>query len=165
MTHDWLIQAEAICMNCGGNCCTGANPPISEQTYRRLLKEGLPEDFFEKNGYRRMRSRADGTCVCWKGGKCSIHGIKPETCRAGPFTFDVKGDRIEIFLKFESICPIVRLLREVPAAYEQQYSVAVTNISRLVADLPDDELAVICCIDEPETEKVADIPKDLPKTP
>ena len=49
------------------------------------------------------------------GGKCGIHAIKPETCRAGPFTFDVKGDTIEIFLKFEEICPVVRLYQEHPA--------------------------------------------------
>jgi uncharacterized protein len=159
MTENWLIEAETICMRCGGHCCHDAHPPISEHCYERLLSEGIPRDFFEKDGYRRMKTRPDGTCVCWKDGKCSIHTIKPETCRAGPFTFDVRGDVIEIFLKFESICPIVRLLKETPEAYHQQYSVAVRNITHLVANLPDDELAVICAIDEPETEKVAELPR------
>jgi uncharacterized protein len=106
-----------------------------------------------------MKTHPDGSCICWKDGKCSIHGIKPDTCRAGPFTFDIKGDTIEIFLKFESICPIVRLLKEVPAAYDQQYSLAVKSITHLVANLDDDELTGICRIDEPETEKVAEIPR------
>jgi uncharacterized protein len=159
MTENWLIEAETICMNCGGHCCHEAHPPISKHCYERLLAEGLPQEYFVKNGYRHMGSRTDGSCVCWKEGKCSIHGIKPETCRAGPFTFDVKGDTIEIFLKFESICPIVRLLKKVPAAYDQQYSLAVKSITHLVAHLDEDELAIICRIDEPETEKVAEIPR------
>lgn len=69
------------------------------------------------------------------------------------------ADTIEIFLKFESLCPIVRLLKEVPEAYEQQYNRAVTHITHLVSLLPQEELDVICRIDEPETEKVAEIPR------
>jgi Fe-S-cluster containining protein len=106
-----------------------------------------------------MKTRADGTCTLWNAGKCGIHGIKPETCRAGPFTFDVKGDVIEIFLKFESICPLVRLYKDVPEAYNQQYALATECITRLVSNLTDEELAVICRIEEPETEKVAEIPR------
>ncbi|MDD1686915.1 YkgJ family cysteine cluster protein [Methanoregula sp.] len=159
MTENWLLKAEDICFTCGGHCCDGAHPPISENCYQRLLGEGVKKSAFEQNGYRYIRSHDDGTCMLSKGGKCTIHGIKPETCRAGPFTFDVKGDVIEIFLKFESICPIVRLLKETPEAYNQQYIQAVQNITWLVAHLTEEELAVICRIDEPETEKVAEIPR------
>jgi hypothetical protein len=88
-----------------------------------------------------------------------IHSIKPETCRAGPFTFDIKGDMIEIYIKHESVCPIVRLLKEVPEAYRQQYERAVQNITHLTGHLTDDELRVICQIDEPETEKVSEVPR------
>ena len=159
MTEDWLIRAEEICMKCGGHCCNDAHPPISGHCYERLVSEGVPEEAFERNGYRHLRTHADGTCYFWNGGKCGIHKIKPETCRSGPFTFDVKGDVIEIFLKFESICPIVRLLKEVPEAYNQQYTLAAESITRLVSHLTEEELAVICRIDEPETEKVAEIPR------
>jgi uncharacterized protein len=165
MSDNWLLEAETICLHCGGHCCHEAHPPISRHCYERLLAEGIPRDFFEKNGYLRMKTRPDGSCICWKEGKCSIHGIKPETCRAGPFTFDVKGDVIEIFLKYESICPIVRLLKETPEAYDQQFSVATKHIAHLVAHIPEDELAVICSIDEPETEKVAEIPRLPPQIP
>jgi hypothetical protein len=50
-------------------------------------------------------------------------------------------------------------LKEVPAAYDQQYSLAVKSITHLVANLDEDELSVICRIEEPETEKVAEIPR------
>lgn len=159
MTQDWLIQAETICLRCGGHCCHEARPPISGPCFQRLVAAGVPEDVFERNGYRSIRTREDGTCTCCTGGKCGIHAIKPETCRAGPFTFNVKGDTIEIFLKFEEICPVVRLYRENPEAYEQQYALAVKSITHLVSNLTDEELEAVCRIDEPQTEKVAEIPR------
>ena len=96
-------------------------PRSPEHCYQRLVAEGIPEDSFEWRGYHAVRARRDGTCIFCNGNRCSIHAIKPETCRAGPFTFDVKGDVIEIFLKYETICPVVRLLKEVPEAYEHQF--------------------------------------------
>ncbi len=146
-------------MRCGGHCCDSANPPISRSCYERLVSAGVSPDSFEYHGYCRLRVKNNGECVLSKEGKCSIHAFKPETCRAGPFTFDVKGDRIEIYLKFESICPIVRLLKEIPEAYSQQYNAAVKNITHLVQNLTDDELTSICQIEEPETELVATIPR------
>jgi len=159
MTDNWLLKAEEICHTCGGHCCDGAQPPLSSERIAIILKGGDFAHCIGKDGYRFVRSKENGECTLQKNGRCQIHAIKPETCRAGPFTFDVKGDTIEIFLKFESICPIVRLLKDVPEAYEQQYNAAVTHITHLVAHLPQDELDVICRIEEPETELVAKIPR------
>ena len=159
LNENWLLCAEEICFHCGGDCCNEAHPPISSSCYTRLTKAGVSPESFENVGYRRLKTRENGECVLSTGGKCTIHAIKPETCRAGPFTFDVKGDVIEIFLKEPKICPIVSLLREVPEAYQQQYERALENISRLVSNLSDDEIAVICKIDEPDTVKVAEIPR------
>ncbi len=114
---------------------------------------------FETTGYRRLRVNPDNTCILMKEGMCKIHAIKPETCRAGPFTFDVNGDMIRLFLKHESICPIVSLLKEVPEAYEQQYDLAVKNLTNLVAHLTDVEIDAINRIEEPETDLVAEIPR------
>lgn len=159
MAENWFIRAEEICFRCGGLCCNEARPPISGQCYHRLLKEGVPEGAFERKEYRYIKTRSDGTCYLCTQGKCGIHTVKPETCRAGPFTFDVRGDTIDIFLKYESICPLVRLLKEVPESYDQQYNRAVESITRLVAHLTENEIDAICRIDEPETEKVAEIPR------
>lgn len=160
MTQDWTFRAGAICLHCKGRCCNDAHPPISGHCYQRLVEQGVPEDSFEWRGFRAVRTRGDGTCIFFNGYRCSIHSIKPETCRAGPFTFDVKGDVIEIFLKYETICPVVRLLEEVPDAYEHQFALAKKSITRLVANLTDEELSAICRIEEPETEKVAEIPRE-----
>jgi len=90
---------------------------------------------------------------------CLIHAIKPETCRAGPFTFDVDGDMIRIFLKHASVCPVVTLLKEVPEAYGQQFDLALKNISNLVDHLTDEEIDAINRIDEPDTDLVVAIPR------
>lgn len=160
MTPDWSIRAGTVCLQCRGRCCTDAHPPLSTHGYHRLISQGIPEDSFEWRGYHAVRTRKDGTCIFYNGNRCSIHSIKPETCRAGPFTFDVKGDVIEIFLKEETICPVVRLLKETPKAYERQFALAKKSITRLVRDLTDEELCAICRIEEPFTEKVADIPRE-----
>jgi len=127
--------------------------------HQRLIAAGVSPAAFETNGYRRLRTNPDNTCILMKDGMCMIHAIKPETCRAGPFTFDVEGDTIRIFLKHASICPIVTLLKEVPEAYGQQYDLALKNISHLVAHLTDAEIAEINRIDEPETDLVVEIPR------
>jgi Fe-S-cluster containining protein len=160
MMQDWILRAEAICRDCGGRCCSDAHPPVSAHCYRRLVAQGVPEDSFEWRGYRAVRAHPDGTCIFCNGNRCSIHTIKPETCRAGPFTFDVNGDYIEIFLKYETICPVVRLLEDVPKAYEHQMEIAKKSFTHLVANLTDEELRAICRIEEPETRKVAEIPRE-----
>ncbi len=145
-------------MQCGHYCCYEACPPISEDRYNYLIKNGVSPDYFEFEGYRRLKVKKNNECILFYDGKCSIHAIKPETCRAGPFTFDIRDDKIEIFLKYDSICPVVRILKEVPEAYNQQYLRAVEHISNLVSRLTENELGAICRIDEPLTKKVAEIP-------
>jgi Fe-S-cluster containining protein len=159
MPEDWLTRAEEICLQCGGHCCVDAHPPVSRTCCQRLTAAGLSPDMFEDAGYHRLKTRENGMCVLSKGGKCAIHAIKPETCRAGPFTFNVKGEVIEIFLKFSAICPLVTLLKATPEAYRVQYDLAVKSLTHLVSNLTQEELDAICRVEEPETEKVAEVPR------
>jgi Fe-S-cluster containining protein len=158
MTDDWFLRAGEICLKCGGHCCYNVHPPVSEHCYERLKRAGVSPDCFGYNGYRRLKTRKNGKCILSMGRKCAIHAIKPGICRAGPFTFDVKDELIGVCLKYESICPVVTLLKEVPEACRQQYDQAVGSIARLVSRLTGAEIEAICGIDEPETEKVAGIP-------
>jgi Fe-S-cluster containining protein len=159
LTEDWLCRAEEICVRCGGHCCVDAHPPVSQSCCQRLTAAGLSPDLFEDTGYKRLKAKENGVCILSKEGTCVIHTIKPETCRAGPFTFDVKDDVIEIYLKYSCICPLVVLLKETPEAYQIQYDLAVKSITHLVSNLTQEEIDAICCIDEPETEKVSEIPR------
>ena len=108
-------------------------------------------------GYKRLRLKPDGFCVLFQNGKCSIHSIKPETCVAGPFTFDIKGKLLQIFLKRESICPMVRFLKANRKAYDGLFETSVEKIMHLVNSVPAAEMAEILKIEEPETDLVAEI--------
>jgi uncharacterized protein len=158
MQTDWMIRAGEICRSCGARCCIGACPPLSDERIRIILSNGDFTDRIERNGYRRIRTKENDECSMLEDGRCVIHGFKPETCAAGPFTFDVGDHAIRIFLKKENLCPIVPHLKASREIYRVQYERALDNISRLVASLPEDELRIISSIDEPDTELVATIP-------
>jgi len=158
MDPDWTLRAEAICAACGGHCCTGACPPLCDERIRAILAHGDYARHIDSGGYRYIRTKENGECAMFEDGKCRIHAVKPETCMAGPFTFSVIDHTIGIFLKNESICPLVGHLLSDPAMYAMQYQRAVDHIRHLVAALPQDELEVISAIPEPETELVATIP-------
>jgi Fe-S-cluster containining protein len=135
----------------------GAMPPLTEKRIDILLANGVSPDNIEIKGYKRLRLKPDGFCVLFQDGKCSVHSVKPETCVAGPFTFDLKGTILQIFLKKPSICPMVEVLKKDRKAYESLFELSVSEIVDLVNGLPSEELEEIVKIDEPETELVAEI--------
>ena len=151
-----LSQACNECHLVGG-CCFEARPPLSQERIDILLKNGVSADAVEFAGYKRLRLKPDGFCVLFQDGKCSIHSIKPETCVAGPFTFDMKGNTLQIFIKRESICPMVRFLKANRKAFDGLFETSVERIIELVNKVPAEEMAEILKIDEPETDLVAEI--------
>ena len=151
-----LSQACDECHLVGG-CCFDARPPLSQERIDILLKNGVSADAVEFAGYKRLRLKPDGFCVLFQDGKCSIHSIKPETCVAGPFTFDMKGNILQIFIKRESICPMVRFLKANRKAFDGLFEASVERIMELVDKVPPLEMAEILKIDEPETDLVAEI--------
>lgn len=151
-----LSQACNECHLVGG-CCFDARPPLSQKRIDILLKNGVSADAVEFAGYKRLRLKPDGFCVLFQDGKCSIHSIKPETCVAGPFTFDMKENILQIFIKRESICPMVRLLKANRKAFDGLFEASVERIMELVNSVPPLEMAEILKIDEPETDLVAEI--------
>jgi uncharacterized protein len=151
-----LSQACNECYLVGG-CCFEARPPLSQERIDILLKNGVSENAVEFEGYRRLRLKPDGFCVLFQDGKCSVHSIKPETCVAGPFTFDIKGNTLQIFIKRESICPMVRFLKANRKAFDGLFETSVERIIELVNKVPAEEMAEILKIDEPETDLVAEI--------
>jgi Fe-S-cluster containining protein len=153
---------EALSRACGechlnGGCCFEARPPLSQDRINILLENGVSPDAIEFAGYKRLCLKPDGFCVLFQDGRCSIHSVKPETCVAGPFTFDMKGSLLQIFLKKESICPMVRFLKADRKAYDELFDVSVKKILDLVKAVPALEMAEILKIEEPETDLVAEI--------
>ncbi len=157
MTDAFPDIAWRTCAQCGGQCCVGAHPPLSPERIGVLLGNRVGRDCIDEAGYRRLKTREDNFCIMFDRGMCRIHDSKPETCVAGPFTFDIQGDRIVIFLKTEKICPLVKVLYSDGEAFNQQFNLAVGNIRRLVRSLTNEEIKEICKIEEPDTVKVAEI--------
>jgi Fe-S-cluster containining protein len=159
--EDYLCEAiSQACSNChlDGGCCFEARPPLSQERIDILIKNGVAESTIEFAGYKRLRLKKDGFCVLFQNGKCSIHSFKPETCVAGPFTFDIKDNVLQIFLKRENICPMVRFLKADRKAYDGLFETSVEKIIHLIKNTPASEMAEILKIEEPETDLVAEIP-------
>lgn len=159
MDEDLCQTLSRACDDChlAGGCCFEARPPLSQKRIDILMENGVSADAIEFVGYKRLCLRQDGFCVLFRDGKCSIHDIKPETCVAGPFTFDIEGDMLQIFLKRESICPMVRFLRANRKAYDALFETSVEKIMDLIRSVPEEEMAQILQIDEPQTDLVAEI--------
>ncbi|MDD1675552.1 MAG: YkgJ family cysteine cluster protein [Methanomicrobiales archaeon] len=157
MPEVWFDIFSRICDQCGGRCCFEAHPPLSEERIQSISSCMDTSDRIEKKGYRRLRVREDGFCIMLNHTRCLINAVKPETCRAGPFTFDIREGKLEIYLKKETICPLVGHLKYFPEAYRHQYELAVEHILHLIKTLPPDELVDVLRVEEPETEKVAEI--------
>ena len=159
MDEDLCQTLSRACDDChlAGGCCFEARPPLSQKRIDILMENGVSADAIEFVGYKRLRLRRDGFCVLFRDGKCSIHDIKPETCVAGPFTFDIEDDMLQIFLKRESICPMVRFLRANRKAYDALFETSVEKIMDLIRSVPEEEMAQILQIDEPQTDLVAEI--------
>jgi uncharacterized protein len=149
----------SVCAGCklDGGCCHGAMPPLTQRRIEALIESGVSPENIDLNRYKKLKLKDDGYCVLFKDGQCSIHTIKPETCVAGPFTFDVKGSVLEIFLKKESICPLAGYIRTDKSLYDGLFELSVQKIVELLDGLPSDELKEILKIEEPDTEIVAEI--------
>ncbi len=94
-----------------------------------------------------------------------MHSVKPETCVAGPVTFDVNFStkKIEWFLKKSAICAFAQTLYEDKAAFKEHFEIAKAQLTRLICELDAEELRAIVKIEEPQTFKIGedDLPAEL----
>jgi len=156
-----------VCSRCktSWSCCHETTPPITDrrrttvEAYLKTRKIHL-EDPFAKTDYVFPRLDKDGYCVFHdkKTRKCLIHPVKPETCVAGPITFDMnqKSGKIEWFIKMESICPLAARVYENKAVLQRHFESAKKEISRLVGELDSKTLGAILKKEEPETFKIGE---------
>jgi Fe-S-cluster containining protein len=95
-------------------------------------------------------------------GKCSVHPVKPETCRAGPVTFDINFStkKVEWFLKKPEICAFAGVLYSNKTAFKDHFQVAKKELTQLIRELGPEELREILKIEEPHTFKIGE--DDLP---
>ncbi|MGQ9460962.1 MAG: YkgJ family cysteine cluster protein [Candidatus Bathyarchaeaceae archaeon] len=154
-----------VCSKCKLNCCQNARPPIIQKRKKiiesYLATQGLRiKEPFNSADYIFPRETTDGFCILFdkKSGKCLVHPVKPETCIAGPITFDINPQtgKIEWFLKFESICSVAGILYRDKEALEKHLSSARKALQTLVQELDAKALRAILKIEEPETFKIGE---------
>jgi uncharacterized protein len=158
-----------VCSGCKIICCQDAKPPLSESR-KKILKAYLKEQKinlekpFTKEKY--SYPSVDEMVLCVFNSKetkrCIVHSVKPETCRAGPITFDInfKTKKVEYFLKKSEICAYAGQLYMDKAAFKTHFEVAKKEIMNLITELDEDELRELTKIEEPQTFKVGE--EDLP---
>ncbi|MEM0254064.1 MAG: YkgJ family cysteine cluster protein [Candidatus Bathyarchaeia archaeon] len=163
-----------ICGRCKIDCCKDARPPISlrrEEIIKQYLGTNGIEirDPFVHGEYVFPREDNEGYCIFFdrKTRRCIIQPVKPETCVAGPITFDVNFEecRIEWYLKMEKICPLAGIIYVNKAEFDKHFETARREILQLLRDLPLNELKIILKREEPDTFKIGDepIPWDILK--
>ena len=93
-----------------------------------------------------------------KTGKCMVHQVKPETCVAGPITFDINfaTKKVEWFLKKDEICAFAGTLYSDKSGFKRHFDLAKKHIRQLIRALDAEELRVIVKIPEPQTFKVGE---------
>ena len=161
-----------VCCECARSCCQDAKPPLTEERMRIIenyLKshDRLGRQVFTISAYSFPSIDSIGFCVFYDKGtkKCRVHEVKPETCRAGPITFDINfcARKIEWFLKTRELCLFAGKLFENPGQLNQHLSVAKQEITRLICNLEPAALKSILRIEEPQTFKLGEdaLPKEV----
>lgn len=81
--------------------------------------------------------------------------MKPETCVAGPITFDINPEtgKIEWFLKTGKICAMAAALCQNKESFEKHSKSAKSEVLKLVQNLDSEALRAILTIEEPDTFK------------
>jgi Fe-S-cluster containining protein len=155
-----------ICENCPLGCCVGTRPPVTSN--RKMIIENYLKDaglaienaFEEENTYIFPRETEGNQCIFLDKTtkKCRIHPVKPETCVAGPITFDInpKTGEIEWFLKADKICPLAGELYKNKWELQSHMESARKELLKLVDDLDADALQAILKIEEPDTFKIGE---------
>jgi Fe-S-cluster containining protein len=161
-----------VCSQCKIICCQDAKPPLTSNR-KKIIKEYLKkqeinvEKPFSKENYSYPSVDEKVFCRLFdkKIGKCLVHPVKPETCRAGPVTFDINFStkKVEWFLKKSEICAYAEVLYNNKAAFKDHFDVAKKELTNLICELGAEELRAILKIEEPQTFKIGegDLPKEV----
>jgi Fe-S-cluster containining protein len=137
------------------------------KTIAKYLKDHrqTADNIFASSAYSFPSVDSDKFCVFYDKTRtaCQVHEVKPETCRAGPITFDINRDtsKVEWFLKTREICPLAGNLLDTPEKLAEHFEFAKEEIIRLISGLNSEALETILTIDEPQTFKIGEDP--LPK--
>jgi uncharacterized protein len=153
------------CRECTLSCCQDAMPPLTKER-TRTIKEYLEargrsvEQVFTHADYSFPSVDSRGFCIFYdkRTKKCLIHHVRPETCVAGPVTFDINvgTKKVEWFLKKGELCLLAGRLYETPAQFKAHLKEAKKELMRLICSLDSGSLRAILKRDEPQTFKIGE---------
>ena len=156
-----------VCSQCKSICCQDAKPPLTSSR-KKIIEEYLKKNKikiakpFAKVEYFYPAVDREVYCRLFnkKTGKCIVHSVKPETCVAGPITFDINFEtqKLCFFLKKEEICAYAGALFKDKPALMKHFEVARKQIVDLIEQLSAEELGALIKIDEPQTFKFCEEP-------
>jgi hypothetical protein len=138
-------------------------PPLTLERRQKIREyveaNGIDlENLFENRGYAFPREAEGGRCIFLdkSSKRCKIHPVKPETCVAGPVTFNINArtGKIEWFLKTGKICQLAVPLHKNRTEYKKHMRSAKKEILRLLRGLDADSLRAVLAVEEPDTVKV-----------
>ncbi len=164
MTKSRQTDFLRICEKCRSKCCYEAKPPLTKnriEIISKYLKEMRVATSSMRGGrYFHPEELDDGYCSFFdhSNGLCRVHNLKPETCVAGPITFDInrKDEKIEWYLKTEKICLLAGEMARDPKSLSNHLIVAKREILKLVEELEGSSLLAILEIDEKDTFKIGE---------
>ncbi len=106
---------------------------IPKRTKINLKDPFTTEDYYLPSSRRRALLQAYLTS---QTGKCMVHPVKPETCVAGPVTFNINfcTKKVEWFLKTKELCAFAGVLFEDKAAFKEHFEVAKSKLLRLLSN-------------------------------
>ncbi|MBS7621764.1 YkgJ family cysteine cluster protein [Candidatus Bathyarchaeota archaeon] len=154
-----------ICGTCKINCCWDAKPPITGRREKIILEYLRTQGIYLENPfvhaeYTFPREDANGYCIFYDKAtrKCVVHPVKPETCVAGPVTFDINKTtgKIEWYLKIEKICPLAGVIYKDKALLKKHFEAARREILQLVRELTPEALRTILKREELDTFKIGE---------
>lgn len=156
-----------ICNGCRGHlsCCFRPKPPITRERKRMieayLEKEKVPvANAFARAEYAFPRENAEGYCGFYaeETATCLVHPVKPETCAAGPITFDInkQSGKVEWYIKMERICPLAGIMYKDKRLLQKHLESAKKEIFKLIKQLDPMELEAILKKEEPDTIKIGE---------
>lgn len=150
-------------------CCRETKPPITRKR-RKIIERYLNKNNlevsnpFKKTDYVFPKIQVDGYCIFFhqKTKKCLVHEVKPETCIAGPITFDINYQTrmIELYIKSPKICPLVNQLNDSVEDMETRLKIAKKALKNFLQDIEGEDLRSILKIEEPKTVKIDEEPLD-----
>jgi Fe-S-cluster containining protein len=158
-----------VCCQCERGCCQDVKPPLTLKR-KKIIENYLGEQRilverpFVNEAYSFPAVDLMGFCVfyCKDTRKCLVHPVKPETCRAGPVTFDInrRTRKVEWYLKTSEVCALAKTLCGSENLFRAHFRVAKEEILRLICELEPKALQAILKIEEPKTVKIGE--DDLP---